>query len=307
MARAETHKKAKKKWSSTTIFVFAFVLFIVVFGVAAAWLATHMQPADSDRSTGLTAGAPDEPTFTEKDARSLLLITTLGNEAQNFLVLRMDPAHAEIQVVSLPRETSVTVGTSTSRLFELYETGTRTDIAAIQESVGAVLRTSIDHYAVASFDEVEDIVAYCGGQLVFTIPEEMRYTDAESTYLRLSPGEQILSGIQVANILRYPVSYWSGGHAQHARVPAELFGALIDQNLTPDGEKTGDTVFKEIIRLLSANDLLISHYYQAQEGLAYLAEQNDGQICRIVTVQGEYVGKSDPLTFYPADDVTYFE
>ncbi len=312
MARSDTHRKPKKKWSSTTIFVLAFVLFIVLFGAAAVWFATHLQAADGNRLTGLTADSPvsgvsDKSAFTEKDALSLLFITTLEDEAQNFLVLRMDPAHTEIQVASLPRETAVTVGTSASRLFELYGNGTRTDIAAVQESVGVVLRTTIDHYAVASYDEVEDIVAYCGNQLVFTIPEEMHYTDAESAYLRLSPGQQILSGIQVANILRYPVSYWSGGHTQHTRMPAELFSALINQNLTPDMEEPGDTVFKNLINRLSANDLLISHYYQAQDGLAYLAGQNDGHICRIVTVQGEYVGKGDSLTFYPVDTVTYFE
>lgn len=311
MSRSAAHKKNRRKWSSTAVFSLAFVVCIVVFGVVGVWFVSRMHTADGNRTAGLSAGSPesgvaDPRLFSDADAQSLLLITTLENEAQNFLVLRLDPADTEIQVASLPRETAATVGTQTARLFELYGKGTRTEIAQVQQAVGAVLHTEINHYAVATYDEVEEIVAYCGDQLVFTIPEEMHYTDADSAYLRLSPGEQILSGIQVANVLRYPVTYWSGGHAQHTRIPAELFSALIDQNLTPDGEKSGDAVFKDLVNLLSSNDLLISHYYQAQDALAYLAEKNEGEICRVVSIEGEYVGTGDALAFYPVEILSYF-
>lgn len=311
MARSAAHKKSRRKWSSTAIFLMAFVLCIVVFGVAGVWFVSRMHTADGNRAAGLSAGnavsgEADERLFSENDAQSLLLITTLDNEAQNFLVMRLDPAATEIQVVSLPPETAVAVGTRTARLRELYGKGTRTEISQVQQAAGTVLGLSIDHYAVASYDEVEEIIAYCGNQLVFTIPEEMHYSDAESTYLRLSPGEQILSGIQVANILRYPVTYWSGGHAQHARIPAELCAAFIDQNLTPEGEKSGDAVFKDLVNLLSSNDLLISHYYQAQAALTHLAEENDGSICRVVSIEGEYVGSGATLTFYPSETLSWF-
>ncbi len=296
--------KKHRKMSSTGVFVLAFLIFVLVFGLVGYYIVAAnptvgqllgLSSPSSAENSGPTS--LDEPYFTQRDVRSLLVVITGPSGAEHTLVVRTDPQNTKIGVLSLPAETALTVGSEESRLCDLFRSGTKQDIGEVEGALETLLGLSIDNYAVLDYADVENVIDYYDNRLTYTTPEDISY-NKNSIYIRLSAGEQILSGRQVSSLLQVPPGALPGGHSEYMALPAQLLCALVNQYLTADSDTAGETVFQDLVNLTSAKDLLISHYYLAREGLEYLAEHNTGAVCSPVTAQGEFVESGGQTYFY---------
>ena len=296
MPTIQTKKKKTGRISSVLAFLLVFLLFLGVFGGLCLWAVVKInQERTTSEVTGLTSSASGI-TYTEEDARNLLLITVDGTDAQGFLVIRSDPMNTRIRTLALPRETVVDVGTTDTRLFELYAAQ---GVGEVQKAISKLMGLEFDNYAVITYTNIEKLVTYFENGIIYTVPEDLDYkSDDNSYFIKMSGGLRTLTASQVTNVLRYPA--WHGGRRQRAEVQSELFTAMINQYMTSSRANNAQEDFSYIVNLLKS-DIKVSQYNEAKGGLDYLASRNTGTISAAVEVSGEYVGSGDSIRFYVAN------
>lgn len=293
MATINPKKKRKGKVSSVVVFLIAFLLFLVVFGGLCLWAVMKI---NQERRPGTSSAASAQSTvaYTQEDARNLFLVTTDG-AAQGFLAVRADPANSRIRILAVPRDTTVDVGTSQQRLYELYADQ---GVQKAQSVVGGLLNLEFDNYAVITYDNIERWINQLGDGLEFTLPENLEYEDAESGYsINLAGGPRVLTASQTVRVLRYP--RWHGGRKQQADVQAQLLAAMFNQYFLSSRDLEAD--FDNFIGLLQT-DIKVSHFVSAKPMLEYLASRNTGELAAAVSLEGTYVGSGDNIRFELADD-----
>lgn len=250
-------------------------------------------PGGSGDSSSAPISADPAATFTEEDARNLFLVT-VDTDAQGFIVVRTDPANTRIRTLAIPRETTVDVGTSQTRMFELYASGGAT---ATRDAAAKLLGMEFQNYAVLTYSNTEKLLKKLDGGLIFTLPEDLDYQNPSTgATLKLTGGSRNLTPSQVVDVMRYP--NWHGGRKQQADIQAQLTAALINQYMKADRDMEAD--FNSLIGFLQT-DIKVSHFVKAKAGLQYLAERNTGAICSSASLEGQYVGSGDALRFEPAD------
>lgn len=293
MATINPKKKRKGKVSSVVVFLIAFLLFLVVFGGLCLWAVMKI---NQERRPGTSSAASAQSTvaYTQEDARNLFLVTTDG-AAQGFLAVRADPANSRIRILAVPRDTTVDVGTSQQRLYELYADQ---GVQKAQSVVGSLLNLEFDNYAVITYDNIERWINQLGDGLEFTLPENLEYEDAESSYsINLAGGPRVLTASQTVRVLRYP--RWHGGRKQQTDIQAQLLAAMINQYFLSSRDLEAD--FDNFIGLLQT-DIKVSHFVSAKPMLEYLASRNTGELAAAVSLEGSYVGSGDNIRFELADD-----
>lgn len=293
---ASPKKRKRSRTSGILAFLVTFLLFLLTGGAVYLWAITEFMspspassPGDEDHSSTVS--------FDAEDIQRLLIVTIdeRTNTAEHFMVVTANPAENNIQAMALPRETTVSSGTEQYRLFELYAASGK-GIQAVQSSISSLLQVSIDYYTTITFRNIEQLVDGFENKLVFEVPQPILYVDpVTSATLRLTPGRAVLTGSQVASLLRY--DGWQVGRRQKAEVGAQVTSNLINQYLVSYRSERGYEDFTRIINLVNSN-ILVSDYYQAKSGLDHLASCNtDNAICRVIPPQGEFVGSGDAVRF----------
>lgn len=230
-------KKRTKRLSSLAIFLLAFVLFVTVFGGLCLWAVVKINEqrrVGAGDSSSAPISTDPAATFTEEDARNLFLVT-VDTDAQGFIVVRTDPANTRIRTLAIPRETTVDVGTSQTRMFELYASGGAT---ATRDAAAKLLGMEFQNYAVLTYSNTEKLLKKLDGGLIFTLPEDLDYQNPSTgATLKLTGGSRNLTPSQVVDVMRYP--NWHGGRKQQADIQAQLTAALINQYMKADGHGGG--------------------------------------------------------------------
>ena len=291
-------KKKKRRASNLLVFLLAFVIFLVVFGGLCLWAVVKINEerlaGESSAASGFSTS--ETVTFTQQDARNLLIVTTDGGQARGFVAVRADPSRTRMGAVAFPRDMVVDYGTSEIRLYELYaQEGIAVTRTALEESSGV----TFDNYAVITYDNIQKAVDHFESGLIFQLNEDLD-NEGDGLSIQLKGGLKTLSSAQVVSVLRYP--NWHGGRRQQAQVQAQVAAALINQYLRASRSAQADADFSALVNLVQS-DILVSHYTAAKPGLDYLASRNDGEICQVLTVEGEYQGSGDALRFYAEGQV----
>lgn len=277
-------------------FLVTFVVFLILFGaimiwgVSEFWRQSHGdEPAEPSPSTAPSTG------YTDDDTRRLLLVTEEEGAAQGFVVLSAEPAAGRMSAVALPRETVVTQGTQQLRLFELYR---ERDMATVTEQVAALLDQPIDNWAVFSYDGLQKLITHLGDGVIFTLSEPVSYETADGITVHMKSGARTLTATQVTDLLRY--TDWHGGRGARAQVQAELVAAVVDQYLVPSRFDEEDTDFHTIVNLCRS-DIRTSQFVESRDGLLLLARRNQNDLCRVLSLEGEFVGVGESMRFEPAE------
>lgn len=293
MATLHPSKKRKKgRVSNAVIFLLVFILFVVVFGGLCLWAVSRI---NSERKPVSSSNAKDSLSsalsFSDEDARYLLLVTTDAGEARGFVVIYTDPAASRIRTMAVPRDTNMDVGTEQMKLYELYR---QRGIKETQKLLGETLHVAFSNYLVMTYEQVGKWVQYLDGGLAFDISENLDYRSEDGTYsIHLNAGRRSLTPGQVVDILRYPK--WNAGRRQEADIQAQLLTAMINQYWLPDRNWQKD--FEQLIAV-SQSDIRISHFVQARSAIEFLATKNvEGHLCSSVSLGGTYVGSGDQMRF----------
>lgn len=284
-------KSAESLHKSRRTVLLLFILFFVLFGGLSAWVIWSMsrEAAREADTAPITTAVQD--TFTEADARTLLLITEDEGEAQGFVLVRFDPASNRMRTLALPRETVIAQsGKKEKRLYELYATQHG---AGMEPYIEQLTGFPLDYYAVLSYDGLEDLLNLAQDGLTFTLPENLKYDMAGYT-IQIGGGIQVLTATQVTDVLRYPA--WNGGRPQRAAVQAQVISACINQYFTADAMQD-DRGYEACVAAADTN-VLRDAYYASREALAAVASRNEGDVCQSLTISGEYKGDSSNTRFY---------
>lgn len=210
--------------------VIAIVLIIAGVGTAAALyinsIANNMSFDDQEEFNSLKeALAPVE----EEDGASYALI--LGSDAREgdtasrsdvIMLARLDPADGIAELISIPRDTMVTIdGHGTNKINAAYAYG---GAAGAVECVSEFAGVPISHYVEVHFSELEEAVDSLGG-ITVNIPEDIK---AGNGGMSFSKGEQVINGEQALAFARerYNVSGGDFGRAQAQRM---ILTAIVEK------------------------------------------------------------------------------
>ncbi len=229
-------RKKRHKGAKIALIVVAVVLALVVAaGVAlAVWvnsLNSSMSLNDEDKQA--LSQVLEQPATTDGGQESsAFYMLILGSDAREgdtasrsdvTMLARIDPDTATVDLISIPRDTMVTIeGQGTQKINAAYSFG---GAAGAVECVSEFAGVPISHYAEVHFDELEDVVDTLGGIWV-DVPES--FTTAGG--VTIDAGEQKLNGEQALTFARerYNVSGGDFGRAQAQRIIVE---AIITQVL----------------------------------------------------------------------------
>lgn len=225
----EPPKRKKKKRILLKIF-FAIIGLIFAFVVAflgVAWIKTLSIPV----KTNFLIMATDEA----------------GTRTDTLMLGTFDKKTKAISLISIPRDTYVTVDDDTYNLMrEEYPqpagksmkintvhhfAGADHGVDMLCKEVGHLLDTEIDFYVKVDFDAFRYIIDSVGG-IEFDVPQDMHYSDPyQDLYIDLKAGLQLLDGEKAEHLLRYRSGYATADIGR-IEVQQNFMKAFIAQTLS---------------------------------------------------------------------------
>ncbi len=196
-------------------------------------------------------GAPEEGVSKIEGKRvNILLMATdeSGLRTDTIMVASFDRERQQLNILSIPRDTRVTIGNSGQKLNSAYAIGKQElSIKAVRNLIGL----PIHYYAVVNPDGFAAIIDELGG-VEIDVPQRMKYSDPEQNlYIDLQPGLQVLDGDKAEQFCRFR-SYPQG---DIGRVEAQqmFVKALIEQKLNMGLLFKAKAIFEEIEKYLTTN------------------------------------------------------
>ncbi len=289
--------QARKRTNNVVVFLLAFVVFLIVFGGICLWAVIKINQERRSAESSISSDLSDTVQFDNNDANNLLIVMVDNGTAQGFVSLRFDPAKSKIRALAIPRDTIVDYKLNEIRLYKLYD---EHGAQAARDAFSSLTDIVFDNYLVITYEKIGSLIEHLESDLVITLNENLEYSgDNLSTHI--SGGRRTLSASQVIDVLRYPA--WHGGRIQRSAVQAQIAAALINQYMKPSRQTLADNDFGTIVNLALKTDILVSHYRNAKEGLAFLAQRNDGSICTDLTLPGKYEGSGDSIRYYTPENI----
>ncbi len=133
-----------------------------------------------------------------------------------------------IDVVSIPRDTQVKIGSRYYKINSAYAIGQEEQTI---ETVENLLDVEIDGYVKFSFETFRETIDAIGG-VNFTVPQDMFYEDPyQDLYIDLKEGYQHLNGEEAEGLVRYR-RYPTGDEGRIA-VQQEFIKQIIRQKANP--------------------------------------------------------------------------
>ncbi len=145
--------------------------------------------------------APSTPIIRECNILILGVDNTGGHLSDTIMVLHINPERRSAAVVSIPRDTLVTIpGRSLDKINAANAYG---GVELARATIENFLNLNIPYYITVDLSEIEHIVDQLGGVTV-NVEKRMYYVDyAGGLDINLQPGPQKLNGRQVMGYLRF--------------------------------------------------------------------------------------------------------
>ncbi len=158
------------------------------------------------------------------------LVNSFKGLSDTMLLVRFDPTHEKLTVLSIPRDTRTYVeGLGISKINHAnYYGGPALTAGTVSEMLGGV---EIDRYVRVNVQGVEKLIDALGGVTV-DVPKDMKYNDfSQHFYVNLKKGKQHLDGDKAVQFLRFRYD----GLGDIARVQRQqmLMRSIVEQALRP--------------------------------------------------------------------------
>lgn len=172
-------------------FLISFLIFGSIFAIAYLVIIKSDTPANTSNSD---IPIEDDYVPDEKDDMTVLLVGCVQQNLspQFYMLLKFDAVENQVDILSIPKETNVTVNVKTKTLAGHYEFG------GMQNSVKAaanLLLIDVDKYIRMDQAGIKEMVDYFGG-IQFDLPNAV-----QTESYTLKAGEQLLDGIRVAELM----------------------------------------------------------------------------------------------------------
>ncbi len=253
-------------------FVLASLTLLLAIAVTAAWMLIGYRqstPPTTDPSSDITAQYEDP--LTSVDCSLVILNFT---DTPRFILVQTDPADQAVRVVSIPANLTDAAGNTLSAMLDKHGS------LQVIQSVSAALELTVDHYITWSAEGAQSFLNELENGVTYTLPEDIRYTDENGSSIRLTAGEQKLTGTQAAAVLQY--SAWSDA-TQVPDTAVRMVAAVLNQYLVPQQSLSG---YFAALSDTAQTDLRIDNYNAFRRVLTHLSDSNTGSLCRITTLIG---------------------
>lgn len=203
------------------------VVFVAIFAVWFGMLGSSMSIKDDAERQELeeeltpvnSASDPFYVLILGSDARE----SDSGSRSDVIMLARVDPSAGSVSLVSIPRDTMVTINGSTQKINAAYaHGGSAMAVRAVSEFAGV----PISHFVSVHFEELEEIVDMLGGVWV-DVPESF---SAGNGGMSFEAGNQLLNGRQALAYARER-HHVSGGDFGRAQAQRQIVEAVIRQVL----------------------------------------------------------------------------
>lgn len=173
---------------------------------------------------------------TEYNAPVNMLLLGLDNDglrADTILFVNFDPSESLINIMSIERDTQVSVDGKKRKINSLYSIQKERYMI---EAAEALTGLPVHYYAVVDFKAFREIIDILGG-VKYDVPFDMDYEDAtQDLYIHLNKGMQLLDGSKAEQLVRYRKGNKAGeGYAEgdvgRIETQQKFISALITQKV----------------------------------------------------------------------------
>lgn len=166
----------------------------------------------------------------EEDLGYHALVNSFEGLSDTMLLLRFDPDREKLTVLSIPRDTKVSLPGHGEQKINIANDfgGPALTASAVSELLDGV---NIDRYVRVNVQGIEKLIDALGGVTVY-VPTDMKYTDhSQHLYINLKQGKQHLDGDKAAQFLRF--RYDAFGDIGRVQRQQMLMRAVVEQSLKP--------------------------------------------------------------------------
>ncbi|MDZ4836662.1 MAG: LCP family protein [Candidatus Melainabacteria bacterium] len=123
-----------------------------------------------------------------------------GNRSDTMMLVSLDPDHDKVGIISIPRDSQVTIGRHTSKINQAHANGgPELAVSTVRDNFGV----PVDHYVVVDTVGLKDLFKLLGPVEV-CVEKEMHYEDKTSGLkIDLKPGKQMLDAEQAEGYVRF--------------------------------------------------------------------------------------------------------
>jgi len=139
----------------------------------------------------------------------LLMVTDqVSGCTDSMMVVNINPKSSRASILSIPRDTEVTVDGDSFKINAAYSigklAGDSTDgINLVKKCISQLIDVKIDYYAVMKLDCISSVVDELDG-VTYDVPFDMKYTAlSQHLFIDIKKGEQLMNGDKVIQLLRF--------------------------------------------------------------------------------------------------------
>ena len=230
-----------------------------------------------------------------KSFNALLIGTDAGGyNTDAIMIVRVDRETGEIHMLSIPRDTRVSVDGKRCKINSCYYTG---GISLLAGKIRELTDIEINYYAIIQPGTLAQIVDCLDG-VDYNVESDMHYSDpSQDLYIDLKAGQQTLNGDQAEQYCRYR-SYLMGDITR-TQCQQKFFKALFEQKLNVKYA----TKINEIYDIISENVKTNVSLKDIMSNISVLQMIGSESSIRCFETPGTYNDmKKDGVSYYLIED-----
>lgn len=236
----ERQRRARRRKRAALGCLSIFLIFLAVLAVAGVFYVRNIngkmqQKFKTDDKAAAVLAKPQEQ---KKDAPFYMLLMGVdsreegeASRSDTLMIARVDPQQQRITLVSIPRDTRVTIpGHGKTKINAAHAYG---GPALVIETVSDVTGLPISHYAEVDFQGFKDVVDALGG-ITVTVPEDiydMKAANHVASAAKLKAGTQLLDGAHALTFVRS--RQFPRGDLQRIENQQTFLKAVLKESLKP--------------------------------------------------------------------------
>ncbi len=253
-----------RRWAAVTA---TFVVALLLFGMVVVLPQWFSDAAEEELSATDTRQG--------RERSLLLMIYDFDNRLTGSVAVYTDARTLSMRAVGYPPQTEVRRNNELTTLAACYAD----EGSAAAERLSAVTGERYDAVLGLSVSAIAAFVARSGNGITYTLAEPVG---------KLADGEQTLTSLQIADVLRY--RGWLQSLTGSADAHSGIITAIINRFLVPQNDLTA--LFNRFCEVCE-DKVSIATFEVVRDDLALMAKANDGGICRAFVPEGRGVGSGE--------------
>jgi|GEM_PF-3238198 len=179
-----------------------------------------------------------KPSYNISEPINILVLGKDNYKSTDTIILvNYDTVNAKLNILSVPRDTSVNINRSQTKLNTVYNNG---GAELVVNTVNELLKVNIKYYVILDIDSVKRFMDEIDG-IDFNVATDMVYDDPiQNIHINLKKGQNHLSGDQIVQFLLYRKSnnriqidngYYDGSDIKRIEAQQSMLKELIRQKV----------------------------------------------------------------------------